>query len=251
VVWMKLDLKTIFSSVLMIAWLLGCSGTNSQPQPATSTESTAPVPVSAPQQSSAPSDSQLPTIVAFGDSLTAGLGVAHDESYPADLQRDLNARGYRYRVVNLGISGNTTKDGVLRIPAVLQFHPSIVIVAFGGNDGLRGLPIRDTEMNLSAIISAMRDAHAKVILGGITLPPNYGSDYIAKFNAIYEKQSKVYHVPLLPFMLKGVYGVPGSMQDDGIHPTAQGCKQVAKNFLPLLLPMLHEPAHDHAAPHQH
>jgi acyl-CoA thioesterase-1 len=101
-------------------------------------------------------------------------------------------------------------------------------------------------MNLSAIISAMQDAHAKVILGGITLPPNYGSDYIAKFNAIYLKESKVYHVPLLPFMLKGVYGVAGSMQDDGIHPTAQGCKQVAKNFLPLLLPMLHKPAHDHA-----
>jgi acyl-CoA thioesterase I len=100
-------------------------------------------------------------------------------------------------------------------------------------------------MNLSAIISAMKDAHAKVILGGITLPPNYGNDYIAKFNAIYVKESKVYDVPLLAFMLKDVYGVPGSMQDDGIHPTAQGCKQVAKNFLPLLLPMLHKPTHDH------
>ncbi|HTU52105.1 MAG TPA: arylesterase [Acidobacteriaceae bacterium] len=237
-------MKAIFSSVLMIAWLLGCNSSTSQPQRPTSTESTpAAKPVSAPQQPPVPSDSHRPTIVAFGDSLTAGLGVAHDESYPADLQRDLNARGYRYRVVNLGISGNTSKDGVLRIPEVLQFHPSIVIVAFGGNDGLRGLPIQDTEMNLFAIISAMQDAHAKVILGGITLPPNYGSDYIAKFNAIYVKASKEYHVPLLPFMLKGVYGVPGSMQDDGIHPTAQGCKQVAKNFLPLLLPMLHKPAH--------
>ena len=128
--------------------------------------------------------------MAFGDSLTAGHGVNRDESYPADLQRDLDARGYRYRVINLGISGNTTKDGVLRIPEVLQYHPSVVIVAFGGNDGLRGLPIRDTETNLFAIISAMQDAHAKVILGGITLPPNYGSDYIAKFNAIYVKESK-------------------------------------------------------------
>jgi acyl-CoA thioesterase-1 len=244
---MKSNLKTFFSSVLMIAWLLGCNGSNSQPQPATSTEST---PVAAAAASSqhppAPADSQLPTIVAFGDSLTAGHGVNRDESYPADLQRDLDARGYRYRIVNLGISGNTTKDGVLRIPEVLAYHPSVVIVAFGGNDGLRGLPIQDTEMNLSAIISAMQDAHAKVILGGITLPPNYGSDYIATFNAIYVKQSKVYNVPLLPFMLMDVYGVPGSMQDDGIHPTAQGCKQVAKNFLPLLLPMLHKPTHDHS-----
>ena len=243
---MKSDLKTICSSVLMIAWLIGCNGSNSQPQTATSTESTAasaPTP-SSQTQPTAPIRSSRPTIVAFGDSLTAGHGVNRDESYPADLQRDLEARGYRYRVVNLGISGNTTKDGVLRIPEVVQYHPSVVIVAFGGNDGLRGLPIRDTEMNLSAIIVAMQDAHAKVILGGITLPPNYGSDYIAKFNAIYVKASKVYHVPLVPFMLKDVYNVPGSMQDDGIHPTAQGCKQVAKNFLPLLLPMLQKPPHE-------
>ena len=189
--------------------------------------------------------------MAFGDSLTAGLGVPHDESYPADLQCDLDARGYRYRVVNLGISGNTTKDGVLRIPEPLKYHPSVVIVSFGGNDGLRGLPIQDTETNLFAIISAMQNAHAKVILGGITLPPNYGSDYIAKFNAIYVKASRQYRVPLLPFMLKGVYGVPGSMQGDGIHPTAQGCKQVAKNFLPLLLPMLHKPTHDRMKPQAH
>ena len=249
---MKPDLKIIVSSVLMIAWLLGCNRSNSQPQPAASTESThASAPVSSPQQPSTPFDSSLPTIVAFGDSLTAGHGVNRDESYPADLQRDLEARGYRYRVINLGISGNTTKDGVLRIPEVLKYHPSVVIVSFGGNDGLRGLPIRDTEMNLFAIISAMQDAHAKVILGGITLPPNYGSDYIAKFNAIYVKASKQYHVPMLPFMLKGVYGVPSSMQGDGIHPTAQGCKQVAKNFLPLLLPLLHKPTHVHMQPHVH
>lgn len=242
---MKADLKTIFSSVLMIACLLGCNRSNSQPQPSTSTRSTAAAtPGALSQQPSASPDPQRPTIVAFGDSLTAGRGVANDDAYPADLQRDLDARGYRYRVVNLGISGNTTKDGVLRIPEVLKYHPSVVIVAFGGNDGLRGLPIQDTEMNMSTIISAMQDAHAKVILGGITLPPNYGSDYIAKFNAIYVEASKTYRVPLLPFMLNGVYGVPGSMQDDGIHPTAQGCKQVAKNFLPLLLPMLHKPRQD-------
>ncbi len=237
----------------MIAWLLGCNGSNSQPQPVTSTESTA-ASASTPSsqtQPAAPIRSSRPTIVAFGDSLTAGHGVNRDESYPADLQRDLEARGYPYRVINLGISGNTTKDGVLRIPEVVQYHPSVVIVAFGGNDGLRGLPIRDTEMNLSAIIVAMQDAHAKVILGGITLPPNYGSDYIAKFNAIYVKASKVYHVPLLPFMLKDVYNVPGSMQDDGIHPTAQGCKQVAKNFLPLLLPILHKPTQDRTKALEH
>ena len=246
-------LKTIFSTVLMIAWVLGCSRSTSQPPVATSTESTStpPANVSPSPQPSIPPDSSLPAIVAFGDSLTAGHGVNPDESYPADLQRDLDALGYRYRVINLGISGNTTKDGSLRIPEVLQYHPAVVIVAFGGNDGLRGLPIRDTETNLFAIISAMQNEHAKVILGGITLPPNYGSDYIAKFNAIYVKASKQFHAPLLPFMLKDVYDVPGSMQDDGIHPTAQGCKQVAKNFLPLLLPLLQKPPRSHATSHSH
>ena len=97
----------------------------------------------------------------------------------------------------------------------------------------------------------MQDARAKVILGGITLPPNYGSEYISRFNAIYKKQAAAYHVPLLPFMLKGVYGVPDSMQSDGIHPTAKGCQQVARNFLPLLLPLLHKSGQLRASSHSH
>jgi acyl-CoA thioesterase-1 len=244
VMFVKRNSMFLFSSVLMIAWLTGWSSASSQPSLATPSESFS---ISLPSGPSDPAAAATrPVIVAFGDSLTAGYGVSSDQSYPANLQRDLDALGYRYRVVNEGISGNTSKDGVLRIPEMLKFHPAVVIVAFGGNDGLRGLPIRDTEKNLATIIAAMQDAHAKVILGGITLPPNYGSDYISKFNAIYVKESRVYRVPLLPFMLKGVYGVPGSMQQDGIHPTAQGCKQVAKNFLPLLLPLLHKSARTHA-----
>lgn len=164
------------------------------------------------------------------------------DSYPDYLQRDLNTLGYDYRVVNEGISGNTTKDGVDRLPEILALHPEIVIVAFGGNDGLRGIPISDTETNLDTIISTLQNADAKIILGGITLPPNYGQTYISKFDALYRKASKKYGVPLLPFMLKGAYGVPGDIQSDGIHPTAKGNVQVAKNFLPLLLPMLKKPA---------
>jgi len=183
-----------------------------------------------------------PVIVAFGDSLTAGYGAEFGQSYPDYLQHDLDARGYRYRVVNEGISGNTSKDGVLRLPAIDSQHPAIVIVAFGGNDGLRGLPILDTQMNLETIISHLQqETHAKVILGGITLPPNYGKEYIEKFNAMYADQARDYHVPYLPFMLKGAYGVPDSMQNDGIHATAKGNRQVALNFLPLLLPMLQKP----------
>lgn len=188
-----------------------------------------------------------PLIAAFGDSLTAGYGTKPGESYPDYLQRDLNARGYNYHVLNEGISGNTSKDGVLRAHKIAALHPAIVIVAFGGNDGLRGIPISDTEMNLASIITTFRDAHAKIILGGITLPPNYGHDYIAKFNAMYETLAKDYHLPLLPFMLKDVYNVPGDMQNDGIHATAKGNRQVAKNFLPLLLPLLHRDPHPREA----
>ncbi len=179
-------------------------------------------------------------IVAFGDSLTAGYGTNAGESYPDDLQRDLDARGYKYRVVNQGVSGNTTKDGVERLPSVLAMHPQVVIVAFGGNDGLRGWPIATTRENLTTIVKTLQNSGAKIVLGGITLPPNYGPDYIHQFNDTYTLLAKQFHAPMLPFLLQGVYGVPGGMQADGIHATASGNKTVAANLLPLLLPLLHK-----------
>ena len=249
---MKLIWMHLSSSILFVALLAGCNRSQAAPSSANLNPSSSTNAVSA----SAPvvTDTR-PVIVAFGDSLTAGYGTDPGQSYPDYLQHDLDARGYRYRVVNEGISGNTSKDGVLRLRRIVALHPAVVIVAFGGNDGLRGLPILDSQMNLETIIDALQNAHAKVILGGITLPPNYGSKYIAQFNAMYREQARAYHVPLLPFMLKGAYGVPGSMQSDGIHATAQGNQVVAKNFLPLLLPMLQKSSesakglkHHHPAP---
>lgn len=187
-----------------------------------------------------PSNDKRPIIVAFGDSLTAGYGTNPGESYPDNLQRDLDARGYHYRVVNQGVSGNTTKDGVERLPSILALHPQVVIVAFGGNDGLRGLPIASTRDNLSTIVKTLQASGTKIVLGGITLPPNYGPDYIQQFNDTYTLLAKQFHAPMLPFLLKGVYGVPGAMQADGIHATAIGNKTVAENLLPLLLPLLHK-----------
>jgi acyl-CoA thioesterase-1 len=181
-----------------------------------------------------------PVIVAFGDSLTAGYGTDAGNSYPDFLERDLNAKGLHYRVVNAGISGNTTKDGVERLDEVLALKPAVVIVAFGGNDGLRGLPIDSTRKNLDHIISTLERAGTKVVLGGITLPPNYGADYIRQFNETYALLATQYHVPLLPFLLQGVYGTAGSMQADGLHATAQGNQQVARNLLPLITPLLHK-----------
>ncbi|HVT96719.1 MAG TPA: GDSL-type esterase/lipase family protein, partial [Acidobacteriaceae bacterium] len=114
----------------------------------------------------------------FGDSITAGYGLTPGHAWPDDLQSLLDQRGYHYKVVNSGVSGNTSKDGVDRLKDVLRLHPAIVIVEFGGNDGLRGLPIADTRRNLDTIVSTLVRSGSKVILAGITLPPNYGSDYI-------------------------------------------------------------------------
>lgn len=179
-----------------------------------------------------------PVLVCFGDSLTAGHGTDPGQSYPDYLQADLEARGYSYRVVNAGISGNTTKDGVERLDDVVALKPYAVVVEFGGNDGLRGVPIESSRANLDKIVSTLKASGAKVALAGITLPPNYGSDYVNQFNATYTLLAKRYHVPLLPFILKGAYGVNGMMQSDQVHATAAGNKIVAENVLSLVLPLL-------------
>jgi acyl-CoA thioesterase-1 len=177
-------------------------------------------------------------LVCLGDSITAGYGADPGESYPDYLQQDLDAAGYRYRVINEGVSGNTTADGLARLPHILTLKPAAVILELGGNDGLRGQSVDQTQKNMDAILAALTAAKIHVILGGISLPRNYGTDYIRSFNRIYPALAKKYRVPLLPFLYKGVYGVPGSMQEDGIHATAQGNQQVAKNFLPYVIPLL-------------
>ena len=181
-----------------------------------------------------------PVIVCFGDSLTAGYGVDHNLSYPADLQRSLDAKGYKYRVVNMGVSGDTTKDGLARIKNVLALNPYLVVVEFGGNDGLRGLPIGDTEKNLDTIVSTLKKSGTRVVMAGITLPPDYGPDYVGRFNGMYPATAKKNNVKLLPFIYKDVYGVPGYIQDDRTHATARGNVQVAKNIEGLITPLLHK-----------
>jgi acyl-CoA thioesterase-1 len=179
-----------------------------------------------------------PLLVCFGDSLTAGFGADAGQSYPDYLQADLDTLGYKYRVVNRGISGNTTKDGVERVNSIVMLKPAIVVVEFGGNDGLRGLPIQDSRANLEKIVATLKASGTRVVLAGITLPPDYGPDYIKQFNETYSLLAKKYQVPLLPFLLKGVFGVDGMMQADRTHATASGNKIVAKNVLAEVLPLL-------------
>lgn len=184
------------------------------------------------------SAAEKPTLVCFGDSITAGYGLAPGQSYPDALQRDLIKAGYRYRVVNLGTSGATTKDAVERLPTVLRLHPSVVIVEFGGNDGLRGLPLSSTRDNLDQVISTLVRAHIRVLLGGITLPPNYGPDYIRSFDKVFREVASRYRVAFIPMIYKNLIHVPGTIQRDGIHPTAKGAQILARTLLPALKPLL-------------
>jgi acyl-CoA thioesterase-1 len=179
-----------------------------------------------------------PVIVCFGDSLTAGYGAAPGHSYPDYLQQLLDSRDYDYRVLNQGISGNTTKDGLARLKDLLAVHPEIVVVEFGGNDRPRGLPITATRANLDEIISTLQSAGVKVALAGSTPSPDYGPDYIRDFSETYTIAATRFNVPLLPSLLAHVYNVPDAMQDDRTHATAKGNEMVADNVFRLLKPLL-------------
>ena len=177
-------------------------------------------------------------IVAFGDSLSAGYGADPGKSFPDFLQKDLDAAGLHWRVVNAGVSGNTTTDGLTRLSEVLAYKPRVTIVEFGGNDGLRGLPMETTRANLDQIVEMLQAAGSKVLLAGMTLPPNYGPDYIKSFQQVYVELAAKYKVARIPFLLSDVALRPGLMQQDGIHPTGEGNEIVAKTVLRYLKPLL-------------
>lgn len=174
----------------------------------------------------------------FGDSITAGYGLDASQSYPSALGRLLNSKGLSVRVVNQGVSGNTTKDAVARVGSIVALHPDVVLVEFGGNDGLRGLPMDSTKKNLDAVLTTLQAAHIRVLLVGITLPPNYGADYIKSFAAVYSDAASKHHIALMPMLYDGIYTVPGTIQGDGIHPTAKGSQLIAEHLLPYLMPLL-------------
>ncbi|MGI8988818.1 MAG: arylesterase [Bryobacteraceae bacterium] len=196
-------------------------------------------PVTPPAARERPPDvDNRPAIVAFGDSLSAGFGADPGRSFPDFLQKDLDNAGFGYRVINAGVSGDTTTDGVERMNDVVQLKPAIVILELGGNDGLRGLPVASTRANLERIIVALRKAGAQVVLAGMTLPRNYGADYIHSFERIYVDLAKKYKLVPIPFLLEGVGGVARYMQADGIHPTAEGNERVAATVFRYLKPIL-------------
>jgi acyl-CoA thioesterase-1 len=179
-----------------------------------------------------------PILVCFGDSITAGYGLETGQSFPDALQRDLDHRGYRYKVINQGTSGATTKDAVAALRTILLLHPQIVLVEFGGNDGLRGLPLSETRRNLDAVLTVLENAHIKTLLAGITLPPNYGQEYIQQFELLYRDLAQKHHTAFVPMLYKNLVNVPGTIQPDGIHPTAKGSEIIVRTLLPALMPLL-------------
>lgn len=187
-----------------------------------------------------------PLVVFLGDSLTAGLGVAADQAYPALLEKALRADGIAVRVLNAGVSGDTTAGGLRRLPWLLAQHPAVVAVGLGANDGLRAQPVAEIDRNLRQIVARVRAAGAEVLLLGMQIPPNYGPDYAGSFAAIYPRLAHDLHVPLVPFLLAGVGGVPELNQADGVHPTPAGHVKVAATVKPYLEALLRQDA-AHAA----
>lgn len=216
----------LISTVVLLA---ACKQEEARPQP--------PPPAASSASPVRPADDR-PALVCFGDSLTAGFGVDPGHSYPDLLQQELDRRGYHYRVVNLGESGDTTQDGLDRLSLATAEKPRLVIVEFGANDGLRGQPVSTMEHNLAQMIEALQKTGTRLVLAGITLPPNYGPDYIKRFDAVYPELAARYKVPLIPFLLEGAAGHADLMQQDGLHPNTAGTRLVTANVLRAIEPLL-------------
>lgn len=179
-----------------------------------------------------------PLIVALGDSLTAGYGLETAQAWTALLQKRLDERRFNYRVVNKGVSGDTSKGGLSRIEDALRGDVKVLILELGGNDGLRGLPPAELKKNLSEIIEAAQQRNIRVILAGMEAPPNFGDDYTSEFRSVYRDLAQQYRLALIPFFLQGVGGIADLNLPDGIHPNEKGSQIVLENVWKALEPVL-------------
>ena len=187
-----------------------------------------------------------PQVVFLGDSLTAGLGLGEEAAYPAIVGEILAERGVPARIVNAGVSGDTSAGGLARVDWLLSLHPDVLVLALGANDGLRGQPVAGIEANLREIVRRARAAGAQVLLAGMKMPPNYGPDYTRDFEALYSRLARELDLAFVPFLLAGVAADPKLNQADGIHPSAEGQRIVARLVADALQPML-APAEGKAA----
>jgi acyl-CoA thioesterase-1 len=183
---------------------------------------------------------EAPVILALGDSLTAGYGLATEKDFPSQLEAALARNGVAARVLNAGVSGDTSAGGLARLDWLLADMPDMVIVELGANDGLRGLDPAVTRRNLDAIVTRIRAAGAVIVLTGMRAPPNLGSEYGASFAALYTDLAEKHGVAYYPFFLEGVAANPALNQEDGIHPTAEGIAVIVENILPVVTDALAE-----------
>ena len=185
-----------------------------------------------------PAWAKPPEVLAFGDSLTAGLGLPASEAFPARLQARLNARGIDVSVVNAGVSGDTTTDGLARLDWALADKPQFVILALGANDALRGIDPRIVRTNLDKMIEKIQASGAKLLLLGMLAPSNWGADYANAFDRIYPELAKAHDVPLYPFFLEGVAMNPALNQADGMHPNERGVAILVERIAPLVVKLV-------------
>ena len=226
--------RSVLAGVVALACLgaAGCRGNTKEPSAASREAAAATIPA----DPDAPS--ARPRIVAFGDSLTIGLGLLEQEAYPALLQKKIDEVGYKFEVINAGVSGDTSAGGLRRLDWALEGDVKVLIVGFGGNDGLRGLPVSQMKENLSEIIDRAHARDIVVILAGMEAPPNFGQEYAAQFRQAFRDVALQKRVLFVPFLLNNVAGKPELNQADGIHPNQQGTQIVAETVWTVLEPLL-------------
>jgi acyl-CoA thioesterase-1 len=227
-------MRTSFLSALAACLLVGACRSESPAPAAPPPLAPATPPVSAPV-------TPRPRIVFLGDSLTAGLGLAADQSFPALIGQRLAREGYHYEVVNAGVSGDTSAGGLRRLEWSLEGDVKVLVVALGANDGLRGLSPAELKKNLSAVLDRAAASGVTVILAGMEAPPNFGADYTIRFRRVYAELARAYRVRFLPFLLEGVAGNASLNQADGIHPNVRGAQMVADLVWAELKPALARP----------
>ena len=225
-----MKVRSLVYSVCLLTLLAACRSKVAEEQPAAP-----PVAQSSPSESGDPA---RPRIVALGDSLTAGLGLVESQAYPALLQKKIDTDGYKFEVVNAGVSGDTTAGGLRRLEWALEGDVKVLIVALGGNDGLRGLSAGEMKQNLTKIIEVAHERKILVVLAGMEAPPNYGEEYATAFRAVFRDVAREQRVLFIPFLLDKVAGQANLNQGDGIHPNAEGAAIVSETVWNVLRPVL-------------
>jgi acyl-CoA thioesterase-1 len=231
----------LYLPFLTLLFLISCGETSKNEKEA-DMETSSEAETSAEAETEMEDSEDTGTILFFGDSLTAAMGLDPSEGYPAEIQDMIDSLGLNYEVVNAGLSGETTAAGRNRIDWVLHQDVDVFVLALGANDGLRGVPVEETRKNLQAIIEIVREKNpnVEIILAGMQIPPNLGPEYTADFKELFPKLAEENSTYLIPFLLEGVAGNPELNQQDGIHPTAEGYDIVAENVWEILQPVLEQ-----------